>query len=608
MIALKNQGRFAICLIGLAVFCGASAHARVPGGRIERVLIELPKPYDRVVGTVVALGGRVTRQYRYVDAIAAEIPAEALEAVRAQIGPAAVYKMYKDVEVPLPSSPPTRIVHGAAAGKAVTSSADSGESISGAGISAYARNNPNAYSLNFAGNRIEVLHARGYTGAGTLVAVIDSGIRPGFKGLSNAVLGGEDFVGDGLGFSNKRNDPHGTFVAGLISNSAMFRATGPLKTAIESYAPEALDRGAIALLGAAPEAKIYALRIFGADASRGAHVSVILAAMQRVIDLRLAHDNGIPGGLKIDVCNMSFGATTLNAGRSLLDRSADALLAAGIVPVASAGDAGAATLTIASPASSRSSLAVGASSPAANERIGFEISFTRGSGIAYRPFPGTQTAWFSSRGPNADGRPSPDVVAAGVYAFSQGYCNSPTANACPNEVALNSGTSFSAPIAAGFAAVLRQAFPHASAVEIRNALAMTGRADRIQDGSQVLDRGTGLIDALGAFDLLASGNAPDRLPDFPTPSSDVRENVEANTNLVIYRGEVTRTISNLLPGERVDLLFDVSPDAAGVSVRVTNIQAELSPGSQNAFFGDGPFLGIHSGICDSHWGGANYPL
>src|SRR5258705_7147295 len=58
--------------------------------------------------------------------------------------------------------------------------------------------------------------AGGTTGAGVIVALIDSGIRPGFPHISldGSVIGGEDFVGDGLGFSNSANDGHGTFVAG----------------------------------------------------------------------------------------------------------------------------------------------------------------------------------------------------------------------------------------------------------------------------------------------------------------------------------------------------------------------------------------------------------
>src|SRR5262245_55870730 len=46
------------------------------GRKWQRVLIETRKPYDSVVRAVEASGGRVTRQFEYIDAIAAEVPEE----------------------------------------------------------------------------------------------------------------------------------------------------------------------------------------------------------------------------------------------------------------------------------------------------------------------------------------------------------------------------------------------------------------------------------------------------------------------------------------------------------------------------------------------------
>ena len=61
-------------------------------------------------------------------------------------------------------------------------------------------------------------------GSGVTVAVIDSGIRPGFPHLTldGSVVGCEDFVGDALGCSNAGNNGHGTFVAGMISANVNF--------------------------------------------------------------------------------------------------------------------------------------------------------------------------------------------------------------------------------------------------------------------------------------------------------------------------------------------------------------------------------------------------
>jgi hypothetical protein len=592
IIFSRYSRRRLTCLIAILI-CGAAGTARSEQPtEIERVLIESSRPYDRVTAAVRALGGRVTHEYKYVGAIAADVPVAGMDALRTQIGPQAIHK---DVLIPvLPLNGGHRFGSPSATG-ASSDETTAGSPLPPSSIPAYALTHPGAYVLNFGGTRVDRVQAAGFTGAGVIVAVIDSGIRPQFTALGDSIIGGEDFVGDGLGFSNVRNEPHGTFVAGLISNNASFKLKGQIKKAITVYAPEALDQGSLTLLGAAPEARIYALRIFGVDATTGgASLSRALTAMERVIELRTAYDfDG--SGVNITVCNMSWGVTTLDAGNNLLERAADAMLAAGIVPIASGGDAGSATLTISNPASSPSALAVGASSAAVHERIGSELENNKaGFGAQFRPFSGTQTGWFSSRGPNADGRVAPSLLANGVYNFSQGYCPNLSQWNCPDSVSLNTGTSFSAPIASGIAALLREAAPGASAIQILNAMAMTARASEIQDDSGTLDRGAGLVDAFGAYQMLIAGNAPDKLPKNPQPSSDVRLNVTKNTDLQIYSGPVTKTFSGLLPGERADLLLDVLPGTTQVTVNVTAITPALPPAAQNSLYGDGLFIAVHS--------------
>ncbi len=142
-------------------------------------------------------------------------------------------------------------------------------------------------------------------------------------------------------------------------------------------------------------------------------------------------------------------------------------------------------LTNSSPGSSRSAVTVGGSSRAANERILNEVlygtqfpdEYYPGIGGDIRPFAGTQTAWFSSRGPNADGRLDPDVVASGVGNIGQGYCPDQILDACFKRLSIASGTSFSAPIVSGIAAALIEAFPRATATQIRNAIIESGRPE-----------------------------------------------------------------------------------------------------------------------------------
>src|SRR5882672_3824742 len=255
-----------IVLLSLS-FLGSIAQAQ--GTRkYEHILIEVPKPYDRFIAAINSQGGRVTHQFTYVAGIAADIPIEALDSIRTRVGPAS---MSKDVSVPAPRSIRSngeRSVNGKQIGPVVTAKSKSLRTIPPSGLSEFASSHPDAYLLNNAGTRIEKLHARGFTGRGTIVAVIDSGYRPGFTYLDadHSLIGGKDFVGDGLGFANVANDGHGTFAAGLISGKGSFVPGEALQVAVSAYAPQALDptTGELTLLGTAPRAKIYAVRVFGA--------------------------------------------------------------------------------------------------------------------------------------------------------------------------------------------------------------------------------------------------------------------------------------------------------------------------------------------------------
>src|SRR5712671_1250066 len=595
-----------------AIFCLSEIASAQGARRYERVLIETPKPYDNIVAAITSRGGRVTQEFTYVDGIAAEIPLDSLDAVRTLIGPAA---MSKDVKIPAPGSIEAngaRSIHGKQIGPVVTAKSVNVRAIPPTEVSAFATTHPQAYALNNAGTRIERLHTRGFTGDGTIVAVIDSGYRPGFTYLDSdqSLIGGKDFVGDGMGFSNVANDGHGTFVAGLISGNGAFSPGPELHDALMAYAPGSLDTttGELRLIGTAPGAKIYAVRVFGVNASVGAPLSVVLQAIQHVIDLRKEYDRSHGArGLRIDICNLSLGVTTLNAGRSMLDRSVDAMLVAGIIPVVSAGNTGPSSLTIASPGSSRSALSVGGFLRAANDRILAELIFGPGTGGLYHPSSGTQTAWFSSRGPNADGRLDPDVVVSGLGNFAQGYCPDQIQDACDGDISVASGTSFSAPIVAGIAAALRQAFPHASATEIRNSIVVTARARSIDDGSVDLDRGKGVPDAVAAFNLIASGRASDFLPGIPAPDDEVQRNVERNTDLNVFSGNVQLSTGRLKPGQRFDVLYKVAPGTESVNVSVNNIQFSLPLNQQNPFFGgDDLFVNIHSAKTSSIGANGDY--
>ncbi len=125
-----------------------------------------------------------------------------------------------------------------------------------------------------------------------------------------------------------------------------------------------------------------------------------------------------------------------------------------------------------------------------------------------------QHAAFSGWGPTADGRIKPDVMALGVQA-SYPFADS--------TIRRGNGTSFSSPILCGAAACLWQAFPTASAQEIRKAITTSAHLyDQPNDSM-----GYGIPNFRKAFELLNNTGAATWEPEgasepliFPNPSND----------------------------------------------------------------------------------------
>lgn len=576
----------------LAIFSLALAAAPLvaqdPG---EKVLIRAAKPYTSAKNSVTSVGGRVVHQFKYVDAIAAEVPRSALPALKAIMGAAAITKD-EEVSAPRPIDGNTRKGGPPVVADARDVIADAAETLDVAAL-AQAGTQPEAYRINNGIANVSAQHGLGFTGLGVIVAVIDSGIRPGFPHLTldGSVIGCEDFVLDALGCSNSLNNGHGTFVAGMVSANVTFTFSpaSALRNAVLAECPACFlnppTNTQIPMIGTAPRSSIYALRVFAPTG--GAPTSRIIAAIERVIDLRELYNAGDPGGRNITVCNMSLGGSTLFAGRDLMDQAADALLDRGIVPAIAAANAGPGSLTIGSPGSAANAITVGAASLPHNERILERLQFGPVIGNLYRPFLGVQTAYFSSRGPNADGRPDPDVVSNGFGNYGQGF------GATAGSISLGSGTSFATPSVAGVAAVLVQRFPTATARQIRNAIIASANPSLLSDGSTELDQGYGYVDAGAAAAMLAAGTVPD-LPGLDKYNASVKVNVEKNTDLNVRDGSVSETLTGLKPGQRFDLLYRVHPNTRQVIVVLSGVTPVLPPAEQNQLFGDDILLTIHS--------------
>jgi serine protease AprX len=581
---MRKSFRFLSILAALAL---AAAPVKA-----AKVIIRSAKPYDALVQKIRSVGGVVSYQYRYIQAIAADIPDSALSAIQQQLPPGSVLK---DQIVNLPQSPRDR--NGAR--QFTEYGAGVGNAYDAAGIASLPASSPGAYLVNNVQMDVSPLHAAGFTGNGVKVAIIDSGIRPGFPHISldGSVIGGEDFVNDGLGFSNFANNGHGTFVAGMISANVVFSfgSTSSLLKAVKAYCPSCVVGSAqnqVPMIGSAPLSSLYALRVF--PPSGGAPETRIIAAAERVLALKDNYLKGMPEtqnpdgsfqALNISVCNMSLGGSTIFAGRDLEDELTQAFLDRNIVLVVSAGNAGPSGATVGSPGTAFHALTVGAASDPIHERILEEALYGAGFGAKFRPFNAIQTAYFSSRGPDADGRNHPDVVANGVACYGQGFSSTTLG------ISLGDGTSFSAPSVSGVAAVLRQAKPLATARQIRNAIILSANPAMVADGSEPSDRGAGFVDAAAALALLNAGEVPDTPGAGGGDNKSVKVNVLQGAGIQTVDGNVTRTVTGLLPGQRFETWYQVTPNTQTLVVTVSGV----TPGPvQNVLFGDDILLTIHS--------------
>ena len=571
----------------------------------QRIIIETTGTKDDIVAKVEDWGGTVTQIYENLDLIAADVPGDSLDTIRALPGVGAVHK---DIEVPSPKRVgpfntrggpmPLGDLDEIAAARLTTVAIQD--------IPAYAADVPAAYRYNNSRTRVRELHAMGYTGEDVVVAVIDSGIRPQFDDIANDVIGCDDIVAETKGGRDRcvdrGNTGHGTFVASVITANqvATFSPRSDFLASVARHTwngtdSAVIDGSQLAVIGTAPGAKIYALRVFDSSRLR-ADSSQILLAVERVIELK-------ESGINIRVANMSLGRRTLYAGRGLFERAIDKLLDAGIVPVVSSGNSGPALLTTASPGSSFTAITVGAGSIAHQERVVAETIFGSGvDGHDVRPYSGPQTAWFSSRGPNADGHGDPDVMAAGFGMLGQGLSNR------ANRVSIATGTSFSAPAVSGIAAVLWGAFgDQFTATQIRNAIVATANPNVIDNGATAADQGNGYVDALAAYNLLQSGQASDLLSIPPNATQNVKANMVNGAHLSVEDGPYQAAIESLEPGERRDILYEVKPGTTALTVILSNVEAESDSG--NVFFGrDDIQLGIHSSKTSAIADGDYYDL
>ncbi len=264
------------------------------------------------------------------------------------------------------------------------------------------------------------MHANGFLGSGVWIGVLDSGFEgvdslPAFEGIfqSGRLLGTFDMVGNSASVFDK--DDHGTMVLSLMAAQAQnFKGGAPLA----SYA------------------------LFRTENNNEETIAE---------EFNIVKACEVADSIGIDIINISLGYTTfddtgyeyrqLDGQTALSTRACNWASQAGMLVVVSAGNQGNKSWRyISAPADSDSVIAVGA---------------LTNSG---------ELARFSGRGPSADGRIKPDVVAPGAGVL--------VINRLGNIISAN-GTSFAAPLVTSLAAGLLEAFPAMTSWELKRLILRT---------------------------------------------------------------------------------------------------------------------------------------
>lgn len=275
-------------------------------------------------------------------------------------------------------------------------------------------------------------HARGFTGAGVTVAVLDTGVDSTHPDLAGKVIAAEDFTGDGAGVGDVVG--HGTHVASIIAGTG------------------AASNGQFA--GVAPDAHLVSGRVCQVF---GCPDSAILAGMSWA-----AADQHAP------IVNLSLGGIDTPEIDPLEEAVGQLSAQFGTLFVIAAGNDGSVS-TIESPGSADAALTVGA--------------VDRDDELAF----------FSSRGPrNGDRAIKPDVTAPGfdiVAARAGGV--SPIGEPVGEFYMRLSGTSMATPHVSGAAALLRQQHTDWTAPQLKAQLLATASPNA---ALTAFEQGAGRID------------------------------------------------------------------------------------------------------------------
>ena len=402
-------------------------------------------------------------------------------------------------------------------------------------------------------------------GAGVTVAFLADGINVNTPDLirangQHAITVYKDFTGEGT-------TDVSTSGSEAFGDASSIAAQGRFAYNADSYVNQAQPQHKsclpIRVLGMAPGASVMALKVF---AHNGGDEGTAIQAVQ------FAVSHGA------NVINESLSAyRNPDSGFDPLQAANDAAVAAGVVVVGISWDAGTAGGTMFPPGTDPQIITAGASTQFQSYR---QVSFA-GSQVIKGGFTSNNISAISSSGVSDDGKKTVDVVAPGDLGWA--LC-APTSNftyftGCYSDnyqqspIQLFGGTSEAAPLTAGEAALVIQAYRKAHGGKspspaVVKQIIMSTATDL---GAPAAEQGAGLIDSLTAVRAAMSYSLASR----------------SGAALLTSPASLSATLS---PGKTTSFSISVTNDGAiaqTVTPRVISLGPPFSEGHFTSYF-DGP--------------------
>lgn len=269
----------------------------------------------------------------------------------------------------------------------------------------------------------------GYTGAGSVVSIIDTGIDSSHVGLDD--LDDDNSTDDNkvIAFYDAVNSPELTNGTEIVAYDDQGHGTHCAGITAGTGAP------GNEYVGVAPQAQLVGVKVL--DEGGSGSFATVMAGMEWTVDKR--HD------FNIRAASMSLGGFGLiewtSSEQESVNRMANEMVRSGVALFIAAGNNGVAA-QIGTPGSAEDAITVGALDK------------------------DTSIAIYSSQGPTEEGRVKPNIAFVGSNVFA------PEANSGDGYIDY-SGTSMATPGAAGLAALMYQANPDLSPFDIRNIMQET---------------------------------------------------------------------------------------------------------------------------------------